>query len=216
MSVTIEMKAQGRSDGGKGASRRLRRQGLVPGIVYGAGKDPAMISVAHNELVHEMEQESFFSSILSLNVDGRSESVVIKDLQRHPARPFVLHVDFQRIKAGEKIHMTVPIHFLHEDQAAGVKLGGSLLHAITELDIVCLPQNLPASIDIDVAAMKIGDVLSVSDLALPAGVELDSGVDPDERVASIVKIEAKPEVEEGEEIAAERVEKPGEGEESED
>lgn len=157
-----------------------------------------MISVAHNELVHEMDEESFFSSILALNIDGKSESVVIKDLQRHPAKPFVLHVDFQRIKAGEKIHMTVPIHFVNEHEAVGVKRGGSTLHALTELDIVCLPQDLPASIDFDMTEMKIGDVVSVSDLVLPPGVELDPGMDLDERVCSIVKIEEKAEEEEGE------------------
>ena len=144
MSAMIELKAQSRYDAGKGASRRLRRTGLVPGIVYGGARDPAMVSIHHNELVHEMEQESFFSSILALSVGGKSERVVLKDVQRHPARPFILHIDFQRIMAGEKIHMTVPIHFLNEDDAVGVKLGGSVLHALTDLDIVCLPENLPA------------------------------------------------------------------------
>ena len=135
---------------------------------------------------------------------------MLKDVQRHPAKPFILHIDFQRIMAGEKIHMTVPIHFLNEDDAVGVKLGGSVLHALTDLDIVCLPENLPASIDIDMAEMDIGAVVVISDLALPTGVELDSDVDPEERVAAIVKIEEKPEEEEeGEEEApSEGVETP--------
>ncbi|MEA3276818.1 MAG: 50S ribosomal protein L25/general stress protein Ctc [Pseudomonadota bacterium] len=193
MSAMIEMKAQSRSDGGKGASRRLRRAGLVPGIVYGGGKDPAMISLAHHELIHEMGQEAFFSSILSLSVDGEQQSVVLKDLQRHPAKPFVLHIDFQRIKASEKIHMTVPIHFLNEDESVGVKMGGSVLHALTELDIACLPKHLPESIDVDMTGLDVGAVVAVSDLPLPEGVELDSGVDPEERVASIVKIEEQAE-----------------------
>jgi large subunit ribosomal protein L25 len=213
MSAVIEINARNRSDAGKGASRRLRHEGLVPGIIYGGGKDPAKISVVHHELVHEMEREAFFSSILTLRVDGSEEPVVLKDMQRHPVKPFVMHVDFQRIMAGEKIHMTVPIHFLHEEGSAGVKKGGSVLHALTELDIVCLPKDLPASIDIDIANLDIGDVVVVSDLMLPSGVELDSDVDPGERVASIVKIEEKAEgeaEEEGLEAPGEALAKPDE------
>jgi large subunit ribosomal protein L25 len=211
MSDAFEIKAQSRKDGGKGASRRLRRAGLVPGIVYGGGKDPAMISLTHHELAHEMEQEAFFSSILSLSLDGANESVVLKDLQRHPAKPFILHVDFQRIKADEKIHMTVPIHFLNEDESAAVKLGASILHAMTELAVVCLPKDLPEAIDIDMKEIGVGGVVSVADIPLPAGVELDSGMDPEERVASAVKIEEKEE-EEVELGAEEAEEGPAEGE----
>jgi len=205
MSEQIELSAQAREDAGKGASRRLRRMGRLPGILYGGGKDPEMFSLAHNELMHEMGKEAFYSSILLLQLGGASQQVVLKGVQRHPAKPFVLHVDFQRIRAGEKIHMTVPLHFLNEDQSAGVKKGGTVFHSLTELAVACLPQDLPEAIEIDMAALDVGDLVLVRDVALPKGVGLDPGVDLDERVASVTKTEIKePEAEEeGPQAAAE-------------
>lgn len=185
MSEIFEVVAQPRTDGGKGASRRLRRQGLVPGIVYGGHRDPQMVSVLHNELYRQLDYEAFYSSILNLQLDGETTQVVLKDLQRHPAKPFIIHVDFQRISAKDKLRMSVPLHFEHEATAVGVKKGGVVSHNLTELEISCLPKDLPEYIAVDMAAMEIGDVLQVSDLKLPAGVELTAAMDADTPVVSI-------------------------------
>ena len=172
MSISFELDAVSRGDTGKGASRRLRKEGMVPGIVYGAGKDPEMISVAHNILIQHLEHEAFYSHILSLNVNGAKQSVVLKDLHRHPAKPFILHLDLLRVSADEKIKMNVPLHFLNEDKAVGVKEGGTISHTVNDLEISCLPKDLPEYIEVDVAKMEIGDSLHLSDIVLPEGVEI--------------------------------------------
>ncbi|MGD2084088.1 MAG: 50S ribosomal protein L25/general stress protein Ctc [Chromatiales bacterium] len=172
MQEQFEITAEPRSDTGKGASRRLRRTGMVPGIVYGADKDPVMISLPHNELIRHLDHEAFYSHVLDLKVGGQSESVVLKDLQRHPSKPFVTHVDFQRIAADHKIKMHIPLHFVGEDVAPGVKQGGMISHAVTDVEISCLPQDLPEYIEVDVSAMEGGETLHLSDLKLPEGVVL--------------------------------------------
>ena len=181
MSTQFEVIAQSRTDTGKGASRRLRHTGLLPGIVYGAHKKPAMISLQHHELVHALENEAFYSNLLTLNVDGKKETVVLKDLQRHPAKPFILHADFQRVKANEKIRLHVPIHFVNEDVCAGIKAGGQASHVMADLEISCLPKNLPEFIEVDMTNLEMGAILHASELALPKGVELaasDAAEDP--------------------------------------
>ena len=181
MSANFEVIAQSRSDTGKGASRRLRRSGQVPGIVYGAHQEPTMISLKHHELVHSLENEAFYSSLLTLKVDGKAQTVVIKDLQRHPARPFILHVDFQRIQADEKIRLHVPIHFINEETCPGVKSGGQASHVMADVEITCLPKDLPEFITVDMSQLEMGAILHASQLALPQGVELaasDTGEDP--------------------------------------
>ena len=185
MSVEFTLEAQSRSDGGKGASRRLRREGLVPGIVYGSQKDPEMIALPHSELVQSLEQEAFYSSILELKLGDTVSKVVLKDLQRHPAKPFIMHFDLLRIRADEKIRMIVPLHFLNEAKAAGVKAGGVVSHSLTEVEITCLPKDLPEFIDIDVLAMEIGDIVHLSELQMPEGVALAHAPDPDEPVVII-------------------------------
>ena len=179
MSASFDVKAQPRHDAGKGASRRLRRRGLVPAIVYGAKRAPEMISLVHNELVRHLEREGFYSQVLDLEVGDKAEKVVMKDLQRHPAKPFVLHVDFQRISAEEKIRMTVPLHFLNEGSAKGVKLGGMVSHNLTEIEISCLPKDLPQYIEIDTLDMGIGDIVHLSQIPLPEGVALAHAPEPD-------------------------------------
>ena len=179
MSEAFEIIAESRSDTGKGASRRLRRTGMLPGIVYGAHKDPQMISLGHNSLLRHLENEGFYSHVLSLLVDGVESKVVLKDLQRHPAKPFVLHADFLRVSADEKLRMTVPLHFLNEGSSVGVKAGGLASHNLTEVEISCLPQDLPEFIAVDLADMGVGDILHLSELVLPAGVELAHAPDPD-------------------------------------
>lgn len=191
MSLSFELDAVSRSDTGKGASRRLRKTGMVPGIVYGAGKDPEMISVAHNILLQHLDHEAFYSHILTLNVDGSAQKVVLKDLHRHPSKPFIMHLDLLRVRDDEKIKMHVPLHFLNEDKAVGVKAGGKISHAIVDLEISCLPKDLPEYIGIDVAEMDIGDALHLSDIKLPEGVEIPQlglGDDHDLPVVSISAI----------------------------
>lgn len=185
MSENFEVVAEARADGGKGASRRLRREGRVPGIVYGGHQEPQMISVPHSELDRQLKNEAFYSSLLDLNIDGASARVVLKDLQRHPAKPFVLHVDFQRVSSEEKLRMTVPFHFDNEDTSVGVKAGGKVSHNLTEIEISCLPADLPEYIAVDVANMAIGDILHVSELSLPEGVEVTHSVEAETPVVMI-------------------------------
>lgn len=182
MSVSFDVVAEPRSDSGKGASRRLRRRGLVPGIVYGGHRDPQMIAVAHNQMVRHLEHEAFYSHVLTLKVGEEAASVVLKDLQRHPAKPFVLHVDFMRVSQDEKIRMVVPLHFLNEDKSKGVKAGGNVSHNFTEVEIACLPRDLPEFIGIDVIAMDVGDIIHLSEIVMPQGVALAHAPDPDEPV----------------------------------
>ena len=167
---------------GKGASRRLRKQNLVPAIIYGGGEQPTAISIKINELVKSLEFEAFFSHILTLNVDGEEHQVVIKDLQRHPAKGFPMHADFQRVVKGQKINMNVPVHFSGREEAPGTKAGGVLSTLVTDIEIVCVPSQLPEYLEIDVSGMEIGDLFRLSDITLPEGVviaelELEDGHD---------------------------------------
>jgi large subunit ribosomal protein L25 len=179
MSVSFEIDAKPRADTGKGASRRLRREGLVPAIVYGGHDQPEMVSLVHSALIRHLDEEAFYSHVLDLKVGDKVSKVVLKDLQRHPAKPFIQHVDFQRVSAGEKIRMTVPLHFLNEDSARGVKIGGAVSHNITEVEITCLPKDLPEYIAIDMAEMEIGDIVHLSEIPMPEGVSLAHAPDPD-------------------------------------
>jgi len=208
MSASLDVNAQVRRDAGKGASRRLRRQGLVPAIVYGADRAPEMITLVHNELARHLEQEAFYSQILDLKVGDKTEKVVVKDLQRHPAKPFVLHVDFQRVSAKEKIRVTIPLHFLNEDSSKGAKLGGLVSHNLTEIEVSCLPDDLPQYVEIDVAEMTIGDILHLSKIPLPEGVTLAHAPDTDVPVLIIHGAQVR---EEGEEEGGEGAEGPAAG-----
>ena len=185
MSVSFDVNAQPREATGKGASRRLRRQGLVPAIVYGAHQDPEMVSISHNELIKHLEHEAFYSHVLDLNLDGQVTKVVLKDMQRHPAKPFVLHVDFLRVSQDEKLRMTVPLHFINEAKCKGIKLGGQASHHLTEVEIVCLPKDLPEFIGVDIADLDIGGIIHLSEIPLPEGVALAHAPDPDEPVVVI-------------------------------
>jgi len=185
MSASFVVNAQPRQDAGKGASRRLRRRGLVPAIVYGAHREPEMVSLVHNELVRHLEEEAFYSQVLDLEVGDKTEKVVIKDLQRHPARPFVLHLDFQRVSADEKIRMMVPLHFLNESSATGVKDGGVVSRNLTEVEVSCLPKDLPRYIEIDMTEMAIGDSVHLSQIPLSEGVALAHAPDPDVPIVTI-------------------------------
>ena len=144
-----------------------------------------MIALAHNELIHQLENEAFYSNLLSLKLEGKTETVVLKDLQRHPAKPFILHADFQRVQADEKIRLHIPLHFINEEKCPGVKAGGQVSHQLTDVDISCLPKNLPEFIEVDMSEMEVGDAIHLSELKLPAGVELSSSEGEDLVVVNI-------------------------------
>jgi large subunit ribosomal protein L25 len=181
--------ADTRRDEGKGASRRLRRQGKFPGVLYGAHQDAVSITLDHNEMMNNLKSESFYSHILTIKLDGKEQHAVLKDLQRHPAKPVLLHADFQRVSATEKLRMHVPLHFVGGDVAPGVKLGGGIVaHLLTDLEVACLPKDLPEYIEVDLSKMELGQNVHMSELKLPEGVSivaLAHGADHDLPVAAI-------------------------------
>ncbi len=168
------LNAEVRSDLGKGASRRLRRnENLVPAVIYGGEKAAQSISLLAKDLAKLLENEAAFSHVLALNVAGATENVVIKALQRHPAKGYVMHADFVRVVAGQKLSAHVPLHFINEATAVGVKQqGGEVSHTITEVEVSCQPQDLPEFIEVDMAKVEVGQIVHLSDLKLPKGVEL--------------------------------------------
>jgi len=170
--MQIEVNAQTRKVQGTGASRRLRRDGKVPGIVYGGKDQPLVIELDHNALMLQLRKEAMHSSILTLVVDGAKQQVLLRAVNMHPWRQQVQHVDFQRVLADQKIHMKVPLHFVNAEIAAAVKLGGALVsHVLNELDVSCLPADLPEFIEVDLKDIQIGQTIHVNDLVLPKGVE---------------------------------------------
>ncbi len=200
-----ELNAELREDAGKGASRRLRRTGRIPGVIYGTNKEAQSISLSHDDLTHQLERESFYSSILTMRIDGRSEKVVLKDLHRHPFKPNVLHVDFLRIDEDQKITMRVPLHFINEDKCIGVKTGGGVIsHVMTELEISCLPRRLPEYINVDIENMNVGESMHLGDITLPPGVEIYALQHGGDASRPVVSVNIPKVVEEGE--AAEELE----------
>lgn len=171
--MQFELIANVRNLQGTSASRRLRRAGTVPGIVYGGDAAPTVIETNHNDLLLKLKKEAFHSSIITLNIDGKKESVLLRDYQMHAYKPLVLHIDFQRVDATHELHVKVPLHFINEEVAPGVKLGGGLVnHVMTEVDIHCLAADLPEFIEVDLSALKVGDSIHLSQLKLPKGVQL--------------------------------------------
>ena len=188
MQVDFTVNAETRTDVGKGASRRLRREGKVPAVMYGSGKEPQSLTLGHDDFMHHLEHEAFYSHILTVSVDGKKQKAVLKDLQRHPSKPKVLHVDFQRVGDNDVIHMHIPVHFTNEDSCVGVKAGGLISHLMTAVDISCKAKDLPEYLEVDVAALDVGGSLHLSDIALPKGVEIPAlahGPDHDLPVVSI-------------------------------
>jgi len=187
--MAIEISAVTREAKGTGASRRLRRSAKVPGVVYGAGKDAVSIEFDTKELFMEFRHEAFHASILTLNLDGKKESVLLRDYQMHPVRNTIQHIDFQRVSATEKIHVKVPLHFINGEIAPGVKVGGGIVaHIATEADVSCLAKDLPEFIEVDLANLAMGHSVHLSEIKLPKGVEfvqLAHGADV--AVASIAK-----------------------------
>jgi len=186
--MKIEISADKRTLQGKGASRRLRGSGKVPAIIYGGDQEAQSIEMDHNDLFHKLKLEAFHASILSLSVAGKAEQVLLRDIQMHPFKQQVLHVDFQRVDKNKKIHMKVPLHFINAELSPGVKTsGGIVTHILTEVDIGCLPKDLPEFISVDLAELTAGHTLHLSDLVLPEGVEIPALVKGDNLpVATIV------------------------------
>jgi large subunit ribosomal protein L25 len=189
MDMNFEIVAELREDQGKGASRRLRRAGRVPGILYGGSGNATPISVEARVLYKQLENEAFYSHILNVQLEGRTERAVLRDLQRHPSHPTVLHFDLQRVSEDQAIHVRVPLHFLNEETAPGVKLsGGMVSHHLSEVEISCLPKDLPEAIEVDLGALELNASIHLSDLKLPAGtalVELSHGEEHDQAVVSV-------------------------------
>ncbi len=208
MSQDFDLVAEFRDDQGKGASRRLRREGKVPAILYGGGKSPRALTFEHNRVLQELEQESFYSSVLNIKVGDQSQAVIVKDIQRHPARRQILHMDFQRILEDEEITMNVPIHYLNAEKAIGVKQGGgSVSRLINEVEVTCLPKDLPEYLEVDIENLELNQMLHMSDIKLPPGVEipdLAQGPEHDQPIVSIAIIKEQPieEEEEGEVLEA--------------
>jgi len=169
--MQFEFTAFARAAEGRGASRRLRRSGRAPGIVYGGVAVPQPIEIDHNALVHALRNEAFHSSILTMKLDGTTQRVLLRDVQMHPFRHEILHVDFQRVEENRKIHVKVPLHFTHaEDSPASKTTDAIISHVLTELDVSCLPKDLPQFIEVNLSALAVGQSIHVSDLTLPSGV----------------------------------------------
>ncbi|MCH9027826.1 MAG: 50S ribosomal protein L25/general stress protein Ctc [Proteobacteria bacterium] len=205
--------AELRDDQGKGASRRLRRAGKIPAILYGGNRKSRSITLDHQVLLHQMENEAFFSSILTVKVGDETQDAILKDIQRHPAKRQVLHVDLQRVLADQEIRVTIPLHFVNEDICIGVKEGGGVVaHIISEVEITCLPANLPEYIDVDVANLDLDQIIHLSAIEIPEGVTLTANLEEyDQPVASchiakeivIEPEEEELEIEEGEIVEGE-------------
>ncbi|MBW7472822.1 50S ribosomal protein L25/general stress protein Ctc [Marinobacter sp. M216] len=207
MSQEFVIEAFPRDDQGRGASRRLRREERkIPAIIYGGKKDATPVAIWHNELKKALENEAFFSHVLTIELNGKKESVILKDLQRHPYKPILTHADFLRVDKDHEIHVNVPLHFINEETAPAIKLqGGVANHQINEVEVICLPQNLPEFIEVDMSSVDMDQVVHLSDLKLPEGVRVAAllqGEDHDLPVVAIHKprgAKADEEAEEGEE-----------------
>jgi large subunit ribosomal protein L25 len=220
MATIHEVNAEVREDAGKGASRRLRHAGMVPAIVYGGDKPPQNIQIEHRIVLALAKNEWFFSSVLDLKVGGKVEKVLLRDWQKHPYKQQMMHMDFQRVRAGEKLHTAIPLHFIGQEKSPAGKTSGVVVsHNITEVEVACLPKDLPEYIEVDLSTIDQGDIIHLSELNLPEGVEipeLQHGPEHDLPVVTVhaVKVEVEPTTEgeaaEGEEAAA-----PGESAEGE-
>ncbi|MEZ5452841.1 MAG: 50S ribosomal protein L25/general stress protein Ctc [Thiothrix sp.] len=188
MSKKYVLTAQARDLQGKGASRRLRKENLVPAVIYGAGQDAKSITLRHNEMVRNLQEEAFYSQIITVDFGDHQEQAILRDLQRHPSKPIVMHADLQRISEDQEIRIHVSLHFINEDVSKGVKeQGASISHVVSEVEVSCLPKNLPEYIEVDMISIEKGQILHLSDLKLPEGVSLPTlalGEDHNSAIAS--------------------------------
>ncbi len=200
MSDDIKVNATSRSVFGKGASRRLRRENMVPAIIYGDSKEPQSIQLKENEVFKHLENEAFYSQLLQVSVDGGEPArSILKDVQRHPFKQQILHMDFMRVVAGAELQVSVPLHYINEESCVGAKAGGIIIHSENEVLIACLPRNIPESIEVDMEALVIGDSVHLSSLKMPEGVRVvdlhEAGDEFDRQVAAVnaPRVEAEPE-----------------------
>lgn len=196
--------AELRDESGKGASRRLRHENKVPAILYGDTKKPQALTLDHDEVIQHLEHEAFYSQVLSLIANGKKQRAILRDIQRHPWKPKIMHMDFQRINSRKKLTVNIPLHFINEEECVGFKEGGIVSHQVNEVEVSCLPGDLPEYIEVDVLELALGDSLYLSNLTLPEGVEsvvLSHGEEYDQPVVSVVH-RAKPKTEEPEEAEA--------------
>jgi large subunit ribosomal protein L25 len=186
---SFEFDAEIRTTTGKGDARRARRLGKIPAIVYGGGlTEPVKLYLAHHRVAKALQNDAVYSHVLTLKYDGKEEKAILKALERHPSRPIIMHMDFQRINEKDKLHVHIPLHFINQETSIGVKKGGVVSHALVEVEVLCLPQNLPEFIEVDMAKVDIGQLVHLSDLTVPEGVELvdlTHGALNDRTVASV-------------------------------
>ena len=206
--ANFKLDASVRTDLGKGASRRLRREDKLPGIIYGGEEAPVSITLDHNKVNNSADFEAFYSHVLEINLDGKVVEVLVKDMQRHPFKPKITHIDFQRVIAGQDVHTNVPLHFVNEENSAAVKAGGIAEHHVTEIEVTCLPKNLPEFIEVDMAGVEMGQTLHLSDLTLPAGVSsVELAKNDEAHDLAVVTVKPAPKAadaeEDGEEAASE-------------
>ena len=223
MAEKFNLIAEIREDTGKGASRRLRHQDKVPAIIYGAGRPARALTFDHNKVLHELANESFYSSVLNIKVGDKSQAAIVKDVQRHPSKPRVMHLDFQRIVEDQVIRMNVPIHLVGADVAVGVKDGGGTVSQMrNDVEVVCLPKDLPEYLDLDISELELDGLMYLKDIPLPEGIEIPELAQEVEQVQPIVSIhiikeevieeEVEEELVEGEEVEGEEGEAAAEGE----
>ncbi len=202
MSDLFELSADIRTEVGKGASRRLRHAGKVPAILYGGDRDPVPLTLVHSEVMRHLDHEAFYSHVLTIRAGDKSQKAILRDLQRHPFKPTVLHMDFQRVTEDSAIRVHVPLHFTNEAISVGVKMGGVVLHNANDVEIECLPRDLPEYVEVDLAEVGVGDSVFLSDLKLPSGVRLTAFLHGEDEAHDqpVVSIQApRSEIEEGEE-----------------
>lgn len=185
---SFDFDAELRTTTGKGEARRSRRLGKVPAIIYGGGAEPVQLYLSHHRVARALQDDAVYSHILTLKIEGKEEKAVLKALQRHPSRPIIMHMDFLRVNEKDKLRVHIPLHFINQETSVGVKKGGLVNHALVEVEVICLPQDMPEFIEVDMAQIDLGGMVHLSDLKLPSGVEvaeLTHGVSNDRTVASI-------------------------------
>ncbi|SHE21222.1 50S ribosomal protein L25/general stress protein Ctc [methanotrophic endosymbiont of Bathymodiolus puteoserpentis (Logatchev)] len=190
MSNVFEFNAVSRVAAGTGSAKASRRNGNIPAVIYGGNSEPELIELNHNAVVKSLANEAVYSHILKLNVGGKIENAILKDMQRHPAKTQILHMDFMRVVMSEKLKLNVPLHFINEELSPGVKEGGVVMHSMTEVEIECLPGNIPEYIEVDLTGLQIGESIHLSQLVLVDGLEiiaLTHGEDHDLPVAQVMK-----------------------------
>lgn len=213
MASIFEFEAVSRANSGTGSARGIRRNGNIPAVIYGGSAEPELIELNHNEITKKLANEAVYSHVLQLSVGGNVQNAILKDMQRHPAKDTIIHMDFLRVNMNEKIKVHVPLHFINEESSLGVKGGGVVTHSMVEVEVVCLPGDLPEYIEVDLESVDVGGSVHLADIAVPAGVEilaLTHGEDHNLPVAQVVKTRIAAS-EDDEEVAADE-----EGSESEE